>query len=147
MVHLAHLWGRLIMCPNRHRRQTSPFSALGESYKGEKPSPAPFSLEHRKVSRCSLPPTAPSRPRCISCRPGCPFWYPQDRGPNSQLASSLPLCTYFRPLSLPPTSRAVTAEPVGHRCPGPGKGLHFPIALASQDGQPACKSQHARVNH
>lgn len=117
MVHLAHLWGKLVSCPNRHRRQTSPYSPLGESYKREKPSPTPFSLEHRKVSRCSLPPPHPAGPVASAAGRGVHSGTHRTEAPKASLQApshSAPIsdpCHCRLPPKLSPLSRWDTDVP------------------------------------
>lgn len=115
-------------------------------------SPVPLSLETGKVSHRSLPPppSPPSRPHCISHRPGSTRFWQRRQVPSPQPAHSLlpssalgalllACCHCHLPPELSPLGVWDSADP----------GLPvttFPSSPSADNSHPACKSQHACIN-
>lgn len=89
MVHLALLWQRLVVCPNRDGETDFTLVSAGRVlYWRNNSAPLLFSWS-LKMSRCSLPLTPPNRPHCISSRLGVSILAPTGQEPQ-QPASKLP---------------------------------------------------------
>lgn len=96
MVHLALLWERLVVCPNRGR-ETAFASVSARRVLFWRNNPAPLLFPRSLwVSRCSLPLTPPNRPRCISSRLGVSILAPTGQGPQQPACKPPPTLHLFQ---------------------------------------------------
>lgn len=146
MVHLALPWLRLVACPPRDGRQTSPYSQLGGSCTGEIAQSRSLFLGAWKSVPLLLAPAPPGRPRCISCRPGVSILAPTGQEPQQPVCKPPPTLHLFRTLViaayLPSCHRWAHGTPMSRTRPGTTFPSGPGVTRWSASLQvPACPSQ------